>query len=217
MNASAVRIVIVDDHPVMRDGLVAWLSHEKRIEVVGTAADGRSGVALVFELRPDIVLMDVSMSGLNGIAATRQITSSSATNVICLTMHIEHFFIKQMLSAGASGYVVKASDATELIEAILQVAAGGTYFSACVADALAAFDSAEDPEPHAEGCKGITPREREVLQLIAEGCDTKDIADQLQVSAKTVLAHRENLMRKLKVNSPVALALHAYREGIAEV
>jgi DNA-binding NarL/FixJ family response regulator len=217
LKTDPVRVAIVDDHPVLREGLASLLNHDKRVQVVGAAMDGRSGAALVTKLQPDVVLMDITMPGLNGIDATRQITSKSDTKVVCLSAHGEQSFVKAMLSAGAAGYVVKASASDELIEAILQTAAGGRYFSPCVADALAAFEREAVPGLDVGPSSGITPREREVLQLVAEGYETKDIATQLNVSAKTVLAHRESLMRKLKVDSPVALARHAFREGIAEV
>lgn len=213
----SINVIIADDHPLIRDGIAALLLQAGDINVVGVASDGRDAVALAERERPDVVVMDISMPGLNGIEATRQIAKgTSGAKVVCLSAHAENRYVLEALQAGASGYVIKQSSEADLVTAIRTVASGGIYLNSLHAKALKAETVAPTLPASGDDPCAITAREREVLQLIAEGLDTKVIADRLSISPKTVLAHRESLMRKLGMDSTVLLARYAFREGIAQ-
>ncbi len=213
-----IRVVVADDHPIMREGVAALLEQRDNIDVVGTASDGREAVKLVNELRPDVVSLDILMPKLNGVDASRRMLADhKSLKIVCLTMLANQEYVQQMFSAGACGYLLKQDPAQELVSAIYAVVSGEEYVSASLKPAKDAFGDDEEETRKGERRRQITSREREVLQLIAEGHNTKEIADQLGISSKTVLVHRENLMRKLNANSTVALARHAFREGIAQV
>lgn len=214
MRSSTVRVVLVDDHPVVRRGLCALLDDEPGVDVVGEAADGNEAVELVKDLEPDVVVMDVSMRGLNGIEATQRIMQqSNEVSVLCLSLHTERPVVSAMLRAGASGYVVKASAPDELVTAVRTVASKRTFLSPVIAggvvsDYVSRLDGAIGDEPT------LTSRQYEILQLIAEGDDTATIAERLSISKKTVGAHREHIMKKLDLHSIAALTKYAIREGI---
>ncbi len=215
----AIRVLLADDHNLVREGLRALLEQEPDMEVVASVADGREAVQLTRKLQPDVVVMDISMPGLNGIDATRQITTDHSTSrVVCLSVHAEHKMIDAMLQAGASAYLLKTSVSKELVIAVRTVANGGTYLSSPVAGDIVAHHVRNTSDARPTGAYAdVTEREREVLQLIAEGHHTKNIAAQLCVSPKTVLSHRESLMRKLGVDSIAGLTRYALREGISEL
>ena len=214
----AIRILLADDHVVLRDGLRSLLERQPDMELVGEVGDGRAAVEATQSLKPDIVLMDIGMPGLNGIDATRQILkNSSKTRVICLSMHRDQNLVQAMLKAGASGYLLKTSAAAELVLAIREVMAGHAHLTPAVAGSVVA-DFVRDAEGEGRGpFASLTVREREVLQLIAEGLHTKLIADRLQISAKTVFAHRESMMRKLGVDSVASLVRYALRENLTQL
>lgn len=211
-----VEIILADDHKLMREGLSSLLSKHGGIKVVGQANTGREAVQLAERLNPKVVVMDVSMPDLNGIDATRQITSRSPeTKVIALSMHSDRQFVAEMFRAGASGYLLKDSAFEELASAIQTVARDQTPY---IAPKISGF-SLEDYSPRESGnapllMPKLTEREREVLQMIAEGKGTKEIAAELFLSAKTVETHRQHLMDKLDIYSVAELTKFAIREGL---
>ena len=228
----SVRILLADDHRMIREALSKLLDSLPGVEVAGEAEDGRSAVALAAEVRPDVVVMDVDMPGLNGIEATRQITAARhwgdaggdaeednrpAPKVIALSGHNDHKFAAEMLRAGAAGYVVKPQAAEELAGALHAVMAGGVYLSPAVSEAVVLEAVAGGAGEVATAFSKLSPREREVLQLIAEGQSTKEVAQTLQVSVKTVETHRRNMMEKLGTDSVAGLTRYAVREGITSL
>jgi DNA-binding NarL/FixJ family response regulator len=218
MTDNKIHIMLVDDHAVMREGLHMLLEKEHDMLVVAEASNGREAVRKAQRLDLDVVVMDIGMSDLNGIDATRQIRSKAGkTKVLCLSMHKNRAMIKEMLSAGASGYLLKTSAGKELAEAVRTVAAGQTYLSPSIAGVLVDLHLGGEPDRGTGGFGKLTMREREVLQLIAEGHNTRAIADRLYISPKTVLSHRERIMRKLDVDTIAGLTRYALRQGIAKL
>ena len=206
-------ILLVEDHEIVRQGVRSLLEKESWIEIIAEAGDGRTAIALVSTCLPDIVVMDIGLPDLNGIEATRQIWAREpSVNVVALSVHADQRFVARMFQAGASAYVLKKAAAYELVEAIREARAGRKYVSPKLIDPLIAdyaqrlADGAEPPV--------LTAREREVLQLIAEGKMTTQIADQLSVTEKTVGNHRQNLKEKLGLNGVAELTKYAIREGI---
>ena len=214
----AVRIILADDHNLFRAGLRALLEREPNLEVVAEADNGRAAVELALKLSPQIVVMDISMPDLNGMEACSQLTSRDpATKVIALSMHTDRHFVEGMLQAGASGYLLKDCAHEEFIRAIRTIIAGQTYLTPAVTSQLV-----EDYVHHAEAKKGsswevLTPREREVLQLVAEGGATKQIAAALGVSVKTIETHRHQIMEKLNIHSIAELTKFAVRQGLTSL
>ena len=209
-------IVVADDHKIVREGLVKLLETREDFEVIGEASDGEEAVNLVLEKEPDIVLMDIWMPRLSGIDATRRIGKrGSSAKVLVLSMHESRTYVEQVLRAGAAGYVVKSSAACDLLQAIDAVNTGQSYLSPTitqqVVDAIARPDDAAP-----SGVAMLTDREREVLQLIAEGLSSKEIAKVLGVSLKTVDSHRSNLMDKLDIHKVSGLVRFAIRAGLVE-
>lgn len=213
----SIRVLLADDHAIVREGLRSMLEREPGVEIVADVGDGRTAVKTALQVKPDLVIMDISMPDLNGIEATRQITTElKRTKVICLSMHREKKFVGAMLRAGASGYVLKNDVTKELTDAVRKVMSGGLYLSPVMAaDVVKEFVRGRPPEKGAFA--DLSEREREVLQLIAEGSSTKDIATRLHLSEKTVAAHREHIMAKLDLHSVVDLTRYALREGIAHL
>ncbi len=213
------RILLVDDHQIMRDGIKSLLSEESDMEVVGEASHGREAVQLAKRLGPDLVVMDLSMPELNGIEATRQIMAEmEGVKVLALSMHRDPRFVAGVLEAGANGYLVKDCTASELTSVIRLVAQGRTYLSPEVTDLVVkgfvgrlAEDVSHPP------ASVLSPREREVLQLLAEGFKAKEVAQRLHLGVKTVETHRRNLMEKLDINNLVDLIRYALREGITSL
>lgn len=214
---ASIRCLLVDDHAIMREGLRSLLEREPGFEVVGDAGDGRKAIKLARQLSPDIVVMDVSMPDVNGIEATRTICAAPiAPKILCLSMHAERGLITAMLQAGASGYLLKSGAARELVEALRVVMSGNTYLSPSIAADVVA-DHARQGRGSTRGGVQLTSRERQVLEMIAEGCHTKEIASRLNIGIKTVFTHRERMMRKLRVESNVGLVKYAMREGLTSV
>ena len=210
-----VRVVLVDDHPVVRQGVRSLLDSELGITVVDEAEDGLGAIEAVREHIPDLVVMDLSMATLNGVEATRRIIAEfPSVRVLCLSLHADEHLVSGMLEAGASGYILKEAAVAELVSAIRAVAAGQTYLSPTVAGQVVRDYVARR---RADSVVQLTSREREVLQLIAEGHATKEIAAQLSISPKTVSTHRENIMKKLDLHDVVSLAKYAIRSGISTV
>ncbi len=212
------RIVIADDHRIVRQGLRSLVEQESDLEVVGMAADGRQALLMTRRLIPDVVIMDISMPDLNGIDATCQIVKEvPGVKVIALSMHSEKQLIDGMLRAGASGYLLKESAFEELIKAIRIVCAGKKYLSPDVTDIVLQ----DYLNPSIDNDHPLTPdltlREREVLQLIVEGCATKEVANRLNISIKTVESHRSRIMNKLGLHTVAELTKYAIRCGITSL
>ena len=212
----STRILLVEDHEIVRQGVRLLLEQESDIEVVAEARDGRMAVALVPKYLPNIVIMDIGLPDLNGIEATRQIRARDpSVDVVTLSVHADKRFVARMFQADASAYVLKTEAACELVEAIREVKAGRKYVSPQLIDPLIVdyaqylADGGEPPR--------LTAREREVLQLIAEGKTTPQIADQLIVSEKTVGSHRQRLMGKIGLNGVAELTKYAIREGVTSL
>ncbi|MBN2542557.1 response regulator transcription factor [bacterium] len=211
----SIKIVIADDHEIMREGLRNLLEEQYNMEVVGEAENGRRAVELVEELNPDVVVMDISMPDLNGIEATRQVIKvCPGVKVVALSMHSQKRFVKEMLQAGASGYVLKNDAFTELIKAINSVNIGDKYLSTRITGEVIDEFVGSVSEKKSTLEPGLTAREREVLQLLAEGKTTKEIAQLLFVSERTVDTHRTNIMKKLDIHTIAGLTKYAINEGL---
>jgi two-component system response regulator NreC len=213
-----ITILLVDDHKILRQGLRTLLAKEIDMQVVAEAEDGRDAVRLVREMSPQVVIMDVGMPDLNGIEATRQILQESPeTKVIALSMHSDRRFVTNMIKAGASGYLLKDSAFEELATAIRVVMARKTYLSHEIAHVVVKDyvqgGSKDDPSVFSI----LSPREREVLQLMAEGKTNRQIAEMLNVSLKTIETHRQQIMNKLEIHNIVELTKYAIREGLASL
>lgn len=213
----SIRILLVDDHDLMRDGLRSILGKESDAEVVGEAANGRDAVRLAADLQPDVVLMDVAMKDMNGIEATRQIKAErNATRIVALSSHPDRRYVTAMLRAGACGYVLKAKAYSELRRAVRAAVAGRSFLSEEVARSV--IDEVRAPALEEQpAAKVLGPREREVLQLLAEGFSSGEIAERLHVATSTVDTHRRNLMRKLDLHTVAELTKYAIREGLTSV
>jgi two-component system response regulator NreC len=214
-----IRVLLVDDHAVVRSGLRMLLESQSDIEIVGEAESGEQALQLAKELRPDVILMDIAMPDMTGIEATRQIKErDEAAAVLALTMHEDDQYFFEMLNAGASGYLPKRAAPDELVTAIRTVSRGEVFLypslaTRLVQDYLHRVDAGDQPVIYDE----LTPREREVLILIAEGLTNAEIADELVISPKTVDSHRENIMRKLNLHSRIDLVKYAIRKGLIEL
>jgi len=209
------RILLVDDHTIVRSGLRALLENRPGLEVIAEAEDGRSGVRLAKELSPDIVLIDISMPDLNGIEATRQMTAAQPdVKVLILSMHAQESVVPEAFRAGASGYLLKDCALDELLTAIRTVRAGKPYISAAIAGLMLGEFLRDGPRQSRTAFSVLSGREREVLQLLAEGRSAKDIAYQFGLSVKTVEAHRQHIMNKLNVHSIAELTKYAIRAGL---
>jgi DNA-binding NarL/FixJ family response regulator len=214
----SVRIILADDHKIMREGLRALLAKQKEIEVIAEADSGRGVIELCSQLHPDVVVIDISMPDLNGIDAARQITRDAPDiKVIALSMHSDKKYVKEMLSAGASGYLLKDAAFEELGMAIATVLKNKTYLSPQITDTVVKDYVNENVPQNSIASTALSSREREVLQLIAEGKSTRDIAAKLYVSVKTVETHRKQIMDKLGLNSIAELTKYAIREGLTSV
>ena len=207
-----VRILLADDHAILRQGLKLILSAHADLEVVGEAANGRDAVALAEKLQPDIVLLDVQMPELNGIEATKKmVAANSRIRILVLSMHKEAIYVREILRAGARGYILKDAIDTELLDAVRSVAKGDGYLSPAVAGALN-----EKPNESSTPLDTLSGREREVLLLIAEGKTNKEIATRLNLSVYTVDSHRGKIMEKLNLHSAGELVRFAIKNGLVD-
>lgn len=212
--SDVIRVLIADDHTIVRSGVRMLLEAEQDFVVIGEAVDGAQAIALAGELRPDVVLMDIGMPGVDGLEATRKIKGQwPEINVLVLTMHRSDEYFFEMIKNGASGYILKGTETSDLIHAIHVVAQGEVFLYPTMAGklvrdylSLAGGEAAADPR--------LSPRENEILQLLAEGYSNKEIADKLIVSPSTVHTHRTNLMQKLGLNSRHELIQYARKRGI---
>lgn len=213
-----IRILLADDHKITRDGLRALLEQQPKMKVIGEAENGRQAIRLAQQLAPDIVVMDISMPELNGIEATRQIVSElPETRVIALSMYADRRYVIGMLKAGVSGYLLKNCAFDELVTAIVAVMENDSYLSPRIADTVMKDYSHLLNKEEASIAEILTNREREVLQLIAEGLSTRQIAESLHVSIKTVETHRQQIMKKLNAKSVAELTKIALREGLTSL
>jgi DNA-binding NarL/FixJ family response regulator len=213
-----IKIVLADDHQIVRQGLRTLLSGEQDMKVVGEADDGRKTLRLAQELTPDVIIMDISMPDLNGIEATRRIMGDfPGVKVIALSMHSDSLFVLNMLKSGAAGYLLKDCALEELVQAIRTVMLQKTYISPGVSDILIKDFTHGWSAGSNSAYSILTNREREVLQLMAEGKSTIHIADTLGVSSKTVEAHRKQMMNKLGIHNVAELTKYAIRQGLTSL
>ena len=211
-----LRILLVDDHKIVREGLRTLIEKQPGLEVVGEADSGRMALKLTRELKPDVVIMDITMPDLNGIEATRQIHSEiPGVKVIALSMHSDKRLVTGILMAGASGYLLKEDcDSVELARAIQAVASNQTYLSPKIGEVVIKDYMRHLSITTSSPFSILTPREREVLQLLAEGKSTKEIASSLHLSVKTIETHRNKIMEKLDIHSIAELTKYAIRERL---
>lgn len=211
----AIRILLVDDHEIMREGMCALLRKYPDFEVIGQAADGRKALEMTQQLEPDIVVMDIGMPNLNGIDATRQILAlNPAIKILALSTHSDGSIVAKMIKSGASGYMLKESAFGELITGLQTMMNGKTFLCSKIAKVVFSDYVNMITNPKWSGGDGLSVREREVLQLVAEGHTTKDIAKVLKLSPKTVDSHREHIMEKLGIRNIAGLTKYAIREGL---
>ena len=214
----SIRILLADDHTLLREGLHALIEEQPDMTVIAEAENGRATVQLAAKLRPDIIVMDISMPGMNGMEATRKILSKDpGVKVLALSMHTDRRFIVEMLSAGASGYLLKDCAFEELISAIHALADQRTYLSPKISDAVVKDYARRSSKSTMSALSVLSPREREVLQLLAEGKSTPKIASILQVGVKTVETYRQQIMEKLDIHTIAELTKFAVREGLTSL
>ena len=213
---SPIRILIADDHTMVRESLVSVLNASGDCLVVAEAADGSSAVEKALQLRPDIAIVDISMPGLSGVEVVRRLRAElPSTRTLVLTMHEEDEYVLHMVRAGASGYLLKDSAISELIQAVRQIHAGRTHFGAAAARVLAL--QVQQPQADAGDPYGrLTTREREVFHLVIEGRTSKEIARKLEISVKTAENHRANILDKLQVRNSADLVRYAVRKGLLD-
>jgi DNA-binding NarL/FixJ family response regulator len=211
-----IKVLVVDDHTLMRDGIRALLGLHDDIEVVGEAAEGRDAIKKAQEVAPDVIVMDIAMPGLDGLEATRRITKKNPmAKVLVLTQHDKREYILSSIKAGAAGYVPKRAVGSELLSAIRAVYRGDSFLSPYAAKALVDYyrQQVEETEPYDR----LTAREREILKLIAEGHKSREIAAILAISLKTVLGHRTKIMEKLDIHNSTELIKYAMRKGLVNM
>ena len=211
----SIKIMVVDEHKILREGLSTLIAKQPEMEIIGEATDGREALQLVEKNTPDLILMDVTMPNLNGIEATRKIKAKKPSiEIIALSLHSDRRYVLGMIDAGASGYLLKECAFEELVRAINTVMSKKKYLSPGISDILideyVKKTTTDKPTIYSK----LTPREREILQLIAEGKNTKEIARYLFISVKTVETHRRHIKKKLKVESVAELTKIAIREGL---
>jgi DNA-binding NarL/FixJ family response regulator len=210
----ALRIMLVDDHATVRHGLKLMIDAEPDMAVIAEAGDGASAVQLAGESKPDVIVMDISMPGMNGLAATQAIRKADARAVIVtLTRHGDAAYLQELLRAGVSGYVLKRSAPTELLQAIRAAAAGGQYIDSTLVPRITAGLMKGDRGGSKRPAVGLTDREADVLRLIASGYSNKEIAVRLTLSVKTVEAHKANAMRKLDLSGRIDIVKYAVLQG----
>lgn len=211
----SIRILLADDHKIVRDGLRCLLEQQEDMEVVGEAENGRTAVELARTLSPNVAILDIGMPDLNGVDAAKKMTAKApGVKVIALSMHSDRRFVEGMFRAGAAGYLLKDCAFEELARAVRAVAGGQTYLSPVISTVLVADYLTKSEAAEAVDADVLTTREREVLQLLAEGHSTKAVAARLHVSVKTIETHRQRVMAKLDIHSIAGLTKYAIREGL---
>jgi len=215
---SGLRILVADDHEIVRHGIRALVTAHAGWEVCGEAINGREAVEKTAEMRPDIVILDIGMPSLNGLNATRQIVQANpGTKVLILTMHESDQIVREVLAAGARGYLLKSDAGRDLSTAIEALHCNKTFFTSRVANMVLETFRRGEPKPEGKLKDVLTAREREVVQLLAEGKSTKEVAVFLGLSVKTAETHRSNIMRKLDIHSVSELVLYAVRNNIVQI
>lgn len=215
--SKVIRVLLADDHAIVRDGISAVVARCKDIEIVGQVVDGKQAIDAVARLRPDVVLMDITMPVMNGLEATREIRKQfPATRVLVLTQHENKEYIMPLLQAGAVGYISKRARAQEVLQAIRTVHTTGAYLPPEIASRVVTA-LAESQDANATNSILLTEREIQIVRLIAEGLSSRQIAERLSISVKTVDTHRSNIMEKLGVRNSAELIKYAIREGILDV
>jgi len=213
-----IKIVIADDHKIMREGLKALIEKQPDMEVAAEAQDGLAVTKLARKLMPHVIIMDIGMPEMNGIDATRQVISENKDiKIIALSMHSDRRFVLEMLKAGASGYLLKDSAFEELVTAVHTVMTGQSYLSPRITDIVVKEYLGSQSKNESTVFTVLTVREREVLQLLAEGKSTKQIASTLNLSVKTVETHRQQIMDKLEIRTVAELTKYAIREGLTSL
>jgi DNA-binding NarL/FixJ family response regulator len=219
MNKAPIKVLIAEDHGIVREGLRLLLDLTSGLKVVGEASTGSEAVELAARLQPDVILMDIAMPTLNGFEATRQIRALSPdSKVLVLSAHSDEEYVEHFLSIGVAGYVVKQNSGQILVQAIREVAGGGTFFAPSISERMQRLERTAFQRGDSSGSKRrpLTPREAQVLQLVAEGSANKQIAAELAISIKTVEKHRQQLMDKLNIHDTAGLTRHAIATGVIE-
>ena len=213
-----IKVLVADDHTILRQGIKALLDNQAGIEVIGEAKDGREALALIERLLPDVILMDIGMPGLNGLEATRRIKKKfPGIKVLVLTMYTNEEYVFQILNAGANGYLVKETAFQDLISAIKAVYRDEAFMSPSISKKVINRYTQGVRKTNDTTCDILTTREREILQLIAEGSSSKKIAEALFISPKTVETHRTHIMDKLNIHNRTDLIKYAIRTGIVDI
>lgn len=213
-----IRVLLVDDHELMRQGLRSILERESDVEVVGEAESGRAAVELARTLEPDVVVMDVAMKDSNGIEATRQLRSALPNlKVIALSSHSDSRYVNAMLDAGACGYVLKANAFDDLRRALVAAQQGKSYLCPDVTESVVGASLQKQEHKRGPSHASLSPREKEVLQLLAEGLSSPEIGQRLFVATSTIETHRRNVMQKLRIHSVADLTKYAIREGLTSL
>jgi len=219
MRKVPISVLIVEDHSIVREGLRLLLDLTSGLEVVGEASNGCEALELAAQLQPDVILMDIAMPTLNGFEATRQIGDLSPdSKVIVLSAHSDQEYVEHFLSIGVAGYLVKQNSGQILVQAILEVAGGGTFFDPSISERIQSLKQSAFQRGESTGSQRqpLTPREAQVLQLVAEGFANKQIAAEWGISIKTVEKHRQQLMDKLNIHDTAGLTRHAIATGVIE-
>jgi two-component system, NarL family, response regulator NreC len=222
---SQIRIMLVDDHQVIRTGLKSFLETQPDFQVVGEAGNGREAIERALELRPDIVLMDITMPEMDGLEATRQLKKLwPECVVLSLTVHEDKYYFMEMLAAGASGYLTKQAASDELVQAIHTVAQGNVYLQPALArwliedyQRLSAEKTSPEDTENVVGLDALSEREREVLELVAQGLNNAEIGERLELSPKTIARHRERIMNRLNLHSRTDLVKFAIKTGLVKL
>ena len=213
-----IKVLVADDHTILRQGIKSLLANEEEIEVIGEAKNGREALAIIEETLPDVILMDIAMPGLNGLEATRRIKKKfPRMKVLVLTMYTNEEYIFQILNAGANGYLVKETAFQDLISAIKAVYKNEAFMSPSISKKVINSYIKRAQNDEKQTCEILTTREREILQLIVEGNSSKKIAEILFISPKTVETHRTHIMDKLNIHNRTGLVKYAIRKGIVDV
>jgi DNA-binding NarL/FixJ family response regulator len=209
-----LRVILVEDHKVMREGLRMILDREANIEVVGEAGDGLAAITLAQEVRPDVVVMDISMPELNGLKTTETLkTVLPDAKILILTRHADASYVQRLLRSGASGYVLKQSASEELVRGIRRVVAGQTYLDPVITEQAIGYVAARAGSERTTGRSGLSKREEDVLRFVALGFLTREIASRLNISIKTVETHKANAMKKMGMNSRIDIVRYAMLQG----